>query len=62
VGLSWDFRGTFVGLSWEIVQLTFNKLRLFLGISWDFRGTFVGLSWDFRGNLIGNLTGNVSEF
>ena len=40
VGLSWDFRGNFVG------QFYTEKQRFI-----SFFGTFVGLSWEFRGNF-----------
>ena len=46
MGISWEFRGNFVGISWEIVRLIFNELRLFLGSSWELRGNFVGISWE----------------
>ena len=42
VGVWWDFRGTFVGLSWDF-QSWFSKSYNFI---WDYRGTFVGLWWE----------------
>jgi hypothetical protein len=57
VGISWEFRGNFVGISWEIVCLIFNELRLFLGSSWEFGGNFVGIWWEFGGKLFEELVG-----
>jgi hypothetical protein len=50
LGSSWEFRGNFVGISWEIVRLIFNELRLFFGSSWEFRGNLVGIWWGFGGD------------
>jgi hypothetical protein len=51
-----------VGISWEIVCLIFNELRLFLGSSWEFGGNFVGIWWEFGGKLFEELVGIYTGF
>ena len=57
LGISWNFRGTFV----ELLHLIIKELEENLELAWNFRGKKY-LSWNFRGTFTSDNQGVTTKF